>query len=509
MQAGSESAQGRSVAGHVEYDESGSQTGRLDENLDRKLVRGSAWLALSYGGSQLVSLVVTAVLARFIFPSDFGVVALATIVIAALTPVQESGLDLALIHRRENVERAAGTAFIFNICTALCLYAAVYALAPSLAAAFGSARLTGVLRLLMLVVVLAAPGLVPGAMIERELRFASRAKGELAGALIRAATAIPLAVTGFGVWSLVVGQLAGQSVQTIVYWRLAPFRPSPRSFDLGILRQLGRYGRHVTAGNIVAFVDQNVDTATVGGLLGTADVGFYSLAWRLANFPATGIGYVIGRVMFPTYSTMQHDLAVFRTAFLTNVRRVALVSLPVAIAIFLTARPLVVGIFGARWAPAVPPLQLLAIFGLARSFTGTTGPVFQAAGRPQLVFYFNLLHLVALCGALFTLIPLAGVQGAAAAVTLAMTVAFVPAWRSALRILELPLPTLLGQIRRPATCSIPLAAVLLALELSTHSVPATFQLLLLVAAGVVVYAGAATAIAREEVLSIRAAFRSA
>jgi PST family polysaccharide transporter len=499
VQAGAERAWG---AGN-ELDE------RLDRKLDRKLVRGSAWLALSYGGSQLVSFVVTAVLARFLFPSDFGVVALATIIIAALAPVQESGLGAALIQRRTDVERAAGTALVFNVVVAICLYGVVFALAPTLASVFGSSRLAGVLRVLMLAAVIASPGVVPGALIERDLRFGSRAKGELGGALVRGGTAIPLAVAGFGVWSLVVGQLVGQAIQTAAYWRFAPLRPSPRRFDFGLLRQLGRFGRHITAANVVAFVDQNVDTATVGGMLGAADVGFYSLAWRLANFPATGIGYVIGRVMFPAYSTLQHDRAAFRAAFLTNVRRVALVSLPVAIAIVLTARPIVVGIFGPRWAPAVPPLQLLAVFGLARSFTGTTGPVFLAAGRSKLVFYLNLLHLAALCAALFTLIPLAGIRGAAAAVTLAMTAAFLPAWRLALRTLELPLSRLLRHIRRPATCSIPLAAALLGLELSTHSLTATDQLLLLLAAGALVYAAAAMTLARDEVRSIGAAFRSA
>ena len=499
MQAGGERAQTRGR----EPDQ------RLDQHLDRKLVRGSAWLALSYGGSQLVSLVVTAVLAHLIFPSDFGVVALAMIVIAALTPVQESGLDTALIYKRSNIERAAGTALVANVVVAFCLYGVMYVLAPYLADAFGSPRLTGVLRVLMLMVVISAPGLVPGAMIERELLFGSRAKGELSGAVMRAATAIPLAVAGFGVWSLVAGQLAGQFVQTVLYWRVTPFRPSPFAFDFEMLRLLSRYGRHVTAGNVVSFVDQNVDTATVGGLLGAADVGFYSLAWRLANFPATGIGYVIGRVMLPAYSTLQDDRAAFRAAFLTNVRRVALVSLPVAVAIIVTARPLVVGIFGSRWAPAVPPLQLLGVFGLARSFTGTTGPVFQAAGRPQLVFYLNVLHLAALCAALFTLIPLGGIRGAAAAVTLAMTVAFLPAWYLALRILELPLSRLLRHIRRPAICSLPLAAALLGVVLSTDGIAATFQLLLAIAVGALVYAIAAMTIARDELQRIGAAFRSA
>src|SRR5262249_18594584 len=159
-----------------------------------------------------------------------------------------------------------------------------------------------------------------------------------------------------------------------------------RTFSWPLLRELGRYGRHITAGNLIGFVDANIDTATVGRIVGAAGVGYYNLAWRLSNLPATGIAYIVGRVMFPAYATMQNDRAAFRDAFLTNIRRVALVALPVGVGILLCADPLVVGLFGARWEPAVWPLRILAVFGILRAFAGSTGAVFQAAGRPQLVF---------------------------------------------------------------------------------------------------------------------------
>ena len=178
----------------------------------------------------------------------------------------------------------------------------------------------------------------------------------------------------------------------------------PRLFDYRILRELGRYGRHLTAANLVYFVEQNIDTATVGRLLGAADVGYYNMAWRLSNLPATGIGYVVGRVMFPTYATLQHDKPAFRDAFLTNVRRVALVSLPVGVGIFLGARPIVVALFGHRWEPAVAPLQILALFGLMRAFSG---PRRQCSRPPesQLVSLLSVFHLAVLCAALFMLTP--------------------------------------------------------------------------------------------------------
>jgi O-antigen/teichoic acid export membrane protein len=264
----------------------------------------------------------------------------------------------------------------------------------------------------------------------------------------------------------------------------------------------------MTAANLIALIDQNVDTATVGRLLGAADLGFYNMAWRLSNLPATGIGYIVGRVMFPAYATLQHDRAAFRYAFLTNVRRVALFSLPVGVGILLAAHPIVVGVFGRRWEPAAVPLQVLAVFGVLRAFAGTTAPVIQAAGRPQLIVLLNVWQLATLCAALFTLTPAFGIKGAAVAVTLAAAAVLVPALWFALRILELGLRELLANIERPALCSVPLAVCLVALQVPTSGLADGVELALLVVCGTAVYLVSALALARGELRTIATAFRS-
>jgi O-antigen/teichoic acid export membrane protein len=477
-------------------------------DLDRKLVRGSAWLALSFGGSQIVSFVIAVIVAHFVTPSAFGLVALASVAIVALSLLQESGLGLAIIQRRADVELAAGTAFVFTATAGIVLFAAAFGVAPLLADLFSEPRLTEVLRVLALVLIVRGLGWVPGALIERELLFASRAKGELGAVMVQAMVAIPLAIYGLGVWSLVAGQLAGQTVQTAIFWVVTPLRPLPRLFSFRILRELGGFARHVTAANIVHFIEQNVDTATVGRLLGAANLGYYNIAWRLSNLPATGIAYIVGRVMFPAYADLQHDKAAFRNAFLSNVRRVALVSLPVGVGILLAAHPIVVGLFGEPWEPAVAPLQLLAVYGVTRAFTGTTSPVLQAAGKPQLVVVLSLWHLAVLSVALFALTPPFGLRGAAGAVTIAGACSLGPAFWLALRALDLPFRELIANVERPAVCSVPLVVCLITLRFPTDGLAEGIQLLVLTICGFAVYAGSAFALARGELRAISAAFRS-
>jgi len=477
-------------------------------DLDRKLVRGSAWLALSFGGSQVVTFGVTALLAHLLTPADFGVVALAGVFIVALGTLQDSGLSFAIIQRRTDVERSAATAHAFFLVSAVVMYVAAFFAAPLVADLFSQPRLTAVLRVLTLVLLARGVSGAASTLIERELNFGARARGELAGTVLQAAVSVTLALLGLGVWSLVAGQVAGAVVQAAIFVWVAPFRPSLRLASWKLLRELSRFGRHVTAGNVITLIDANFDTAIVARLLGAASVGYYNVAYRLCNLPATGIGYIIGRVMFPAYATLQDDRPAFREAFLSNVRRIALVSLPVGVGMFIAAHALVVGVFGAKWEPSVTPLRILAFYGTTRAFAGTTGPVFQAAGKPQLVSMISGLYTVFFIGSLFALVPPFGIIGAATALTLTAAIPLLLSFWVVLRILALPLRELLSNLKRPAFCTVPLAGVLLVLDLSTRNMQSTLQLLLLIAAGLIVYGASLATVGRGELRTIAAAFRS-
>ncbi|HSP73287.1 MAG TPA: oligosaccharide flippase family protein, partial [Gaiellaceae bacterium] len=304
-------------------------------DLDRTIVRSSAWLALSYGGTQVISLAVTATLAHLLTPSEFGLVTLAGTALLVLGILQESGLAVATIQRRSDVEEAVASTFVVSTALGVALYGGAWVAAPLAADLLRTPQLTEILRVLALLLVLRGPSTATAAVIERELRFGRRAVGELSAIAVQSAVAIVVAVLGGGVWSLVAGQLAGQLVQTTMYWVVAPIRPDVRRASWRMTRELGRFGRHVTAANLVGLVDANADTVTVGRVLGPAAVGSYNLAWRLSNLPATGLAYVVGRAMLPAYASIATDLDAFRAAFLTNIRRVGLLSLPVSLGILL------------------------------------------------------------------------------------------------------------------------------------------------------------------------------
>ena len=176
-----------------------------DAKLDSRIMRGSAWVAVSYGGRNVVSLLTTLALVRLLEPKAFGLVALAWTVLVVTDQVQNAGAAAALVYRRHDVERAAASAFVFIVCSSTVLFGLAMVLSPVFASLFHTPDLTNVLRAMSLLLITRAFGTIPLALLERNIDFRTRSVCELTGAFSQAAVSLTLAFTGFGVWSIVFG----------------------------------------------------------------------------------------------------------------------------------------------------------------------------------------------------------------------------------------------------------------------------------------------------------------
>ena len=134
----------------------------------------------------------------------------------------------------------------------------------------------------------------------------------------------------------------------------------------------------MSATNILNIANNTADNVVIGRVVGTTALGFYAVAFRLADFPNTVIAHIVGRVMFPVYSLLQNEIVRFRRAFIQNLQRIAVLALPVSVTILVCAEPLVLGLFGPKWEEAIGPLRILAAYGLVKLFTAPGGEVFGA-----------------------------------------------------------------------------------------------------------------------------------
>lgn len=475
-------------------------------DLDSRVLRGAGWSALGSGAASLAWFLTVIGLARILTPAEFGIVALAAVFLQFLDSIQTGGMRAALIQRRSEMGAAAASAFFFSAGASLALYGIVFLAAPLAGTFFRTPELTEVLRVLGLVVLIRGFSVVPSALLERELRFRTRARIEVAAALVQSSVSIALAVAGFGLWSLVFGQLLGTALASVLTWLVLPARIQLGARSWSVLRELLRFARFVSVGRFAELVTGSLDNFAVGRLLGAASVGYYGVAFRLATFPTTGLAVIGNVVMLPALSLLQHDRRAFRQTYLVNLQRLAFLVFPASVVCLVAAHPLVVGLLGERWEPAVDPLRILALYGLVYALTTTTSAVFEAANRPELSLLVTLPNVVTIGPALFFLTSAWGTTGAAVAMLLSLTTSAVPKAVLAIRLLHLSRSDLLGALGRPVLCAAVLSGVLLALQALLQDLGASAALGVLAAAGFAVYGTAVLILARG---TLRPTFRLA
>jgi lipopolysaccharide exporter len=482
----------------------------LDHDLNRRIVRGSAWVGLGYGVGNVLTFASTLVLVRLLDPAAFGTVAVGITLLAIVAQVQASGLGAALVQGRHADPRtAAASALVFATSASLVLTGLVIAVAPLYTSLLRLPEATPYVQALAAVLAIRGLAVVPGALLERELDFRSRTKAELSGFAVQAVVSIACAAAGLDAWSLVAGQIAGTGAQTAVLWTLTPFWPRPRRASRHVLREMLRYGRYVSGANILTIINGNVDTLLVGRFLGVAQLGAYTLAWRLAGLPNTLIALIVGRIMFSVYARLQHDLAAVRAAYIQNMQRTLLLALPVTVALGIGAEPIVLGLLGTPWTSAIDPLRIFALFGLIRLIVGPSGELFKGIGRPRLGFLSGVLHLCIAVPALLLLVPRYGTSGAAFALVIAIATTSAVVLPLTFRAIDLHPFELAQALARPAACSGVVAIALgVAVPLTSTLSPGA-ALTVIAAVGAGAFFLAAAAFARPVVTPIWAGLRRA
>ncbi len=384
-------------------------------SLRRQAAEGLFWVMVARIVTRVLTAITPLILARFLVPDDFGLVWVAELAVNAFLLLQEMGLGAALIYRKDRIEEAANTAFFAMVGGSLFLYLVALVTAPHMAAIFSKdpntiPQIVPILRLLSLTLVISALGRVPQALLVKELEFRRKIMPRLLGGLVGAGVSIGLALTGFGVTSIVVGRLCTSVVSAATVWLFVGWRPT-LSFDLGLAREMLNYAKHIFGSQIMIFFITNIDDAFVSRLLGMGRLGEYGLAYRISNKPATEISRLVSEVMFPTFSKVGDDRERMKSIYLRTTRFVAMLSVPLSLAIVAFAEYFIYAAYGRKWAGAIVPIQILGVYGMLRSIAVNMGSVFKAAGKPKWLLYIATWRLVTMAALLYPATMRWGVVG--------------------------------------------------------------------------------------------------
>lgn len=333
------------------------------------------------------------VLARLLFPEQFGLIGMLMIFMAVSQAFLDSGFGAALIQKRNASQTDICSIFYFNILVGLLAAGLLCLFAPWIAAFYNQPILTSLTRALSLTIVINSFGLIQGVLLVRAINFKTQTKVSLIAGTLSGLIGIILAVMGFGVWSLVIQQIASSFFRTSFLWFYSSWRPE-LIFSFNSLREMFGFGSRLLFSSLLNQIFDNIYFVVIGRLFSAADLGFFTRAKTLNDLPSQTLGEMVGRVTFPVFSTIQDDPVRLKRGLKKALTTLALVNFPMMIGLALIARPLVLALLTEKWSGSVPFLQLLCIAGLLFPLHLINLNALQSLGRSDLFLRLEIIKKV-------------------------------------------------------------------------------------------------------------------
>lgn len=392
---------------------------RTDGSLRSKILRSGFWQALATIGVNGLTFVKSAILARLLAPEAFGLMSLALMTIRGAQLITETGFGNALVSRQGDFGSAKDTAFTLLAVRGVLLTALMVPVAFGMAAFYDKPELIALISVLGVSFVFSGIGNINLMWTIRELDFKKVAIIENVVAIVSFVIAVVIAYWLRSVWALVASFVAAAIIKTAMSYMIIPGRAAFQ-FDRKIAMELLHYGKFITASTILMFVASEAGGAVIGKMLDVTQLGHYSVAFLLANFPPTHVAFVLSNIMFPAYSKIQNDLPMLRKTFAQVNGVVASLVLPVMAGMAAAADTMIYAFYGAGWEDAVDPFRILCIYGAIHAIVTINGYMFNGIGRPDIGFRISVIRVVSILILIVPAIKLWGTVGAAAAMSFVM-----------------------------------------------------------------------------------------
>jgi O-antigen/teichoic acid export membrane protein len=385
--------------------------------LSQRVVNSGFWVFFLRIFNQGFSLLRLIILAHILSPSDFGLMGIALLTMSILETFSETGFQQALIQKKEDIKLYLDSAWTVLILRGFVLFVILYFIAPYAAVFFNTPEAKPIIRVIGFSILFQVFTNIGITYFKKELEFNKEFIYQLTGTLADFIVAISAVLILRNVWALVLGLLAGNITRCFVSYLIHPYRPR-LYFALEKVKELFGFGKWILGSSILIFLLGQGDDILVGKLLGVTMLGFYQLAYRISNMPATEITNVISQVTFPAYSKLQDDLPKLREAYLKVLQVTAFLSFPVAGLIFVLAPDFTRIFLGEKWMPMVPAMQVLCILGALRSIAAASGPIFLALGRPDFDTKISAAELALLAILIYPLTIKWGITGTAISISI-------------------------------------------------------------------------------------------
>ena len=315
------------------------------------------WRFAERCAAQLVTLIVSIILARILTPSDFGTVSLVMVFTTIMQVFVDSGLGTALIQKKNADDLDFSSVFYFNFAVCLILYAGMFIAAPYIAGFYNDVSLTPIIRVISLTIVISGVKGIQQSYVSRNMLFKRFFFATLGGTIFSAFLGIGMAYAGCGVWSIVAQQLSNTAIDTLILWITVKWRPK-KMFSWSRLKSLLSYGWKLLASSLLDTVYNNLRNLVIGKIYTSADLAYYNQGDKFPKVVITNINASIDSVLLPSMSGEQENCERVKSMTRRAIKTSTYIMAPLMMGLLFCAEPIVKLLLTEKWLPCVPYLRI-------------------------------------------------------------------------------------------------------------------------------------------------------
>ncbi|MGI5845060.1 MAG: lipopolysaccharide biosynthesis protein [Candidatus Xenobium sp.] len=362
-------------------------------DLKSRVLSGLFWKFSERLGVQGIQFLVQVLLARLLFPKDYALVALVSVVIYISDALMWSGFNIALVQQKEVDDEDYSSVFYLGLGASLALYLLLFATAPWMAEFFSEPLLVPLMRVQSLVLILGAFRSIQNAILIRTMQFRKNFLVSFGGVVASGVVGLLMAFGGFGVWSLVFSQLANGLTAAVIIWLTVAWRPT-LVFSVARVGRLFSFGWKILCAVLLDTAYKNLWTLVIGRLFGKDLLGYYNRGDSLAYLTATSIDGTIASVLLPALSSCQEDTVRLKGMLRRSIVTSCFLVFPAMFGLAAVAEPLIVLLLTQKWLGAVPFLQLCCLAYAFYPLHVANTQAINAVGRSDIFLILELIKKV-------------------------------------------------------------------------------------------------------------------
>lgn len=378
-----------------------------ERTLKQKAVKGLAWSALNNGATQLLSAVFGIVLSRRLSQDDYGLINMIIIFSMVATALQDSGFVIALTNKRDATHRDYNSVFWFNISASVLLYTLLFFSAPFIARFYGEPLLTPLARVYFLGFLVSSLGIVPRAILFRQLKQKELAIMSLVSLLVSGAVGISMVYSGMAYWSLAAQSVTFIAGCVVISWWLSGWRPSFR-ISMKPVREMFGFSSRMLVTYVFNQVNNNVFSLVLGRCYGKYETGIYSQANKWNTMGANTITGMVQGVAQPTFVQVGDEREALCRAFSKMLRFVCFVSFPAMFGLALVAPEFIVITVTAKWLSSARLMQILCVGGAFLPIATLYYNMLISRGRSNLYMWNVIVQGLSIIASILTVYALGG-----------------------------------------------------------------------------------------------------